>query len=64
MALVHAIILNHPFTDGNKRTALYLLEAVINRIEYRLAVEDLVLYDLTSTVTSQMEIRKAGFPGK
>ncbi len=64
MALIHAIILNHPFMDGNKRTALHLLEALTNRIEYRLVVEDLVLYDLTSTVTPQMEIRKAGFPEK
>ena len=30
-ALDRTIILNHPFMDGNKRTALYLLEALINQ---------------------------------
>ena len=44
-ALVHSIILNHPFMDGNKRTALYLTEMLLDRSGYRLTVEDLVLYD-------------------
>ncbi len=44
-ALAHSIILNHPFMDGNKRTALYLTEMLLDRSGYRLIVEDLVLYD-------------------
>lgn len=44
-ALIHAIILNHPFVDGNKRTAVYLAEALLNRSGYKLTVDDLVLYD-------------------
>ncbi len=31
--------------DGNKRTALYLTEILLDRSGYRLTVEDLVLYD-------------------
>lgn len=43
-ALVHAVILNHPFIDGNKRTALYLAELLLERSGYRLDVDDLELF--------------------
>ena len=44
-ALVHAIISNHPFIDGNKRTGLYLTELLLKRSGYDLDVEDQELYE-------------------
>ena len=49
-ALVHAIVSNHGFVDGNKRTAVYLVELLAVRSGYRLAVEDLVLADVMIAV--------------
>ncbi len=34
-ALLHGIVSNHGFTDGNKRTALYLVELLIQRSGYQ-----------------------------
>ena len=44
-ALVHAIISIHPFVDGSKRTALYLIELLLQRIGYELDVVDLELFN-------------------
>lgn len=44
-ALVHAVIVNHPFMDGNKRTALYLTELLLKRSGYRLDVVDRELFN-------------------
>lgn len=41
---------NHGFVDGNKRTAVYLVELLAVRSGYRLAVEDLVLADAVTAV--------------
>ncbi|MDE0393922.1 MAG: type II toxin-antitoxin system death-on-curing family toxin [Gammaproteobacteria bacterium] len=49
-ALVHAIVTNHGFVDGNKRTALYLVELLAVRSGYRLSVEDLVVADIVTAV--------------
>ena len=49
-ALVHGIVSNHGFVDGNKRTAVYLVEVLAVRSGYRLAVEDLVLADFVTAV--------------
>ncbi len=49
-ALVHGIVTNHGFVDGNKRTALYLVELLAVRCGYRLAVEDLVVADIVTAV--------------
>ena len=35
-ALLHAIVRNHPFVDGNKRTAWYLTAILIERSGYQL----------------------------
>ena len=43
-ALLHAIISNHSFVDGNKRTALYLTELLLQRSGYELDVVDLELF--------------------
>ena len=37
-ALVHSLVLNHGFVDGNKRTALYLVEVLANQSGYTLVV--------------------------
>ena len=39
-ALVHAVISNHGFVDGNKRTALYLVELLVQQSGYRLEEDD------------------------
>ena len=49
-ALVHGVVTNHGFVDGNKRTALYLVELLAVRSGYRLAVEDLVVADAVTDV--------------
>ena len=49
-ALVHGVVTNHGFVDGNKRTALYLVELLAVRSGYRLAVEDLVVADAVTSV--------------
>lgn len=41
---------NHGFVDGNKRTAVYLVELLAVRSGYRLAVDDLALADVVPAV--------------
>ncbi len=48
--MVHGVVTNHGFVDGNKRTALYLVELLAVRSGYRLAVEDLVVADAVTAV--------------
>ena len=43
-ALVHAIIFNHAFFDGNKRTALYLVELLLKKSGYKLLGSDAEIY--------------------
>ena len=38
--LLHAIVSNHGFIDGNKRTAWLVVELLIERSGYRLAIPD------------------------
>ena len=47
--LVHGIVSNHGFADGNKRTALYLLELLVQRSGYEFVEDDEVV---TETITS------------
>ena len=49
-ALVHGIVSNHAYVDGNKRTALYLVELLAVRSGYQLVEEDLVLADVITDV--------------
>ena len=48
---------DHGFVDGNKRTALYLVELLAVRSGYRLAVDDLLLADVITAVAR----RKMGY---
>lgn len=46
---------NHGFVDGNKRTAVYLVELLAVRSDYSLIEDDLILADvITSVATGEM----------
>ena len=51
-ALVHGIVSNHGFVDGNKRTALYLVELMLRRSGYRLVEEDVAIADAITAVAA------------
>lgn len=51
-ALVHAIIFNHPFFDGNKRTALYLVELLLEESGYELLGADPEIYRMFCLVAA------------
>lgn len=39
-ALLHSVVNNHGFVDGNKRTGWLLVETLIERSDYHLAISD------------------------
>ncbi|MDE0383547.1 MAG: type II toxin-antitoxin system death-on-curing family toxin [Defluviicoccus sp.] len=45
-ALVHAVVSNHGFADGNKRTALHLVELLVQRSGYVLTERDEVIVEM------------------
>ena len=49
-ALVHAVVSNHGFADGNKRTALYLVELLVQRSGYSLEEEDTEVVEMLVAV--------------
>ena len=53
---MHGVVSNHGFSDGNKRTALYLVELLVQRSGYELVEEDLVIADtITSVARGEMD---------
>ena len=55
-ALVHGIVSSHGFVDGNKRTALYLVELMLRRSGYELVEDDIAIADtITSVAAGQMD---------
>ena len=47
-ALIHSLVKNHGFVDGNKRTALYMVDLLIHRSDHALnadsdAMEQMIL---------------------
>ena len=48
--LVHGIVSNHGFADGNKRTALYLVELLVQRSGYVFIEDDEVVADTITSV--------------
>jgi death on curing protein len=44
-ALVQSLALNHGFIDGNKRTALYMMELLLQRSGYRLRPQGSDIYN-------------------
>ena len=49
-ALMHSLVANHPFVDGNKRTGVAAAELFLVFNEFRLAASDQELEDLTQAV--------------
>lgn len=49
-ALLHGIIGNHGFADANKRTALYLVELLIERSGYDFVENDAVVVETIVSV--------------
>lgn len=49
-ALLHGIVTNHGFSDGNKRTALYLVELLAERSGYEFVEDDMVIADTITSV--------------
>ena len=45
-ALLHGFVANHGFADGNKRTALLLVELLLRRSGYSLDADDPALLEL------------------
>lgn len=48
--MLHGIVTSHGFTDGNKRTALYLVELLIERSGYEFVENDLVIAETIMSV--------------
>jgi len=48
--VVHGIVSNHGFADGNKRTALYLVELLAQRSGYEFVEDDEVVADTITSV--------------
>ena len=49
-ALVHGIVSNHGFSDGNKRTSLYLVELLVQRSGCEFDEDDEVVADIITSV--------------
>ena len=47
---MHGIVCNHGFADGNKRTALYLVELLVQRSGYEFVEDDDVVADTITSV--------------
>jgi len=56
---VHSLALNHGFIDGNKRTALYMMDLLLRRSGYRLRQHRAAAYndDVEAMVTAVVEHR-------
>lgn len=46
------MVKNHGFADGNKRTALYLLELLVRRSGYTLLERDEVLVEIVTEIAN------------
>ena len=49
-ALLHGIVTNHGFSDGNKRTALYIVVLLVTRSGYEFAEDAMTVADLITSV--------------
>lgn len=49
-ALMHSLVLNHPFVDGNKRVGVAAAELLVGLNGFSLEASDRELEELTSTV--------------
>jgi len=51
-AILESIILNHPFIDGNKRTAFFLCEALLENSGFTIKNETLQIYDFLIDISN------------
>ncbi len=51
---MHGVVSNHGFADGNKRTALYLVELMVQRSGYELVESDEAIADTFVDAASGM----------
>ena len=51
-ALGESLIINHPFIDGNKRTAMLAMLALLREYGYELLVNDKDLYDFIISMST------------
>lgn len=58
-AYLYHLAMNHPFLDGNKRTAFAVMETFLRVNGYRLTLTDNEVYDLVMQVV-QTSVDKAG----
>lgn len=58
-AYLYHLAMNHPFVDGNKRTAFAVMETFLRVNGYRLTLTDNEVYDLVMQVV-QVSLDKAG----
>jgi death-on-curing protein len=49
-ALLHSIVCNHGFVDGNKRTALYLVELFVEQSGYEFVESDVATVEVILSV--------------
>jgi death on curing protein len=51
-AIAESIIMNHPFVDGNKRTGLVLMEAILREYNFKITCDDLQLYSFIINISN------------
>lgn len=51
-ALMESVVKNHPFVDGNKRTAITAAGLLLRRNGYRIAASQEELYDFTMAMAT------------
>jgi len=56
-ALMESLLLNHPFVDGNKRTAFFLTDIFLRMNGWRIKVEPQVGYHLVKRVITEKTFR-------
>ncbi|HEX6471868.1 MAG TPA: type II toxin-antitoxin system death-on-curing family toxin [Streptosporangiaceae bacterium] len=62
-ALLHSIICNHPFVDGNKRTAWAAMETMLVANGFASSLSDSEAYELViriATSCSEIEVKEIG----
>ena len=51
-AILESILINHPFIDGNKRTAFFLCEALLENSGFTIKNETLQIYDFLIDIST------------
>lgn len=58
-AVFESILINHPFVDGNKRTALSIMMFILKKEKFKITANEEELYNITIEVAEgKLEIEK------